>query len=238
MRRHVFRLPRAKAAESARVARRGRGDTRAPDGVPQHAPQRRVNAVERHRVGDASHGVVEDDDGGVPEEHARHDDAHGLRQGHLHLALPDHGVVPVGQLHDEAVRVRVLARPLHVVHRHGGLAPVQHVVRHGAAHEHGRGVEPAYAALQRLVVVLDVHVVDEDRPLVRAIQALEEDRDIVPPARHRAHESVHLPRGDGDAEVLHEVVLGPHKALEPDPVEADGALAPVIELRLDPAEHV
>jgi hypothetical protein len=85
--------------------------------------------------------LVEQEDRGVLQDHARNGDALALSAGELDAALADEGVeamapLAVDQLVDEAVRLRLAGRVTH--HRLIGVGPsVEDVLADGAVQERG-----------------------------------------------------------------------------------------------------
>ena len=122
-------------------------------------------------------GLVEYQDRGVFEEHARYGQALLLPAGELHAALADLGVVAVGQRHDVVVDVGAFGRLDHLVV--GRVQPaVEDVLLDAAVEQEHVLLHDADAAAQRFERhVVYVRAVDENPPARRLVEGGDEVAD-------------------------------------------------------------
>ena len=123
---------------------------------------------------DRGGGVVEHEDARVDHQRPRDRDPLALAAGERQPALADHGVVAVGQLGDEARRLRALGGPLDLLA--GGVRPpVGDVVVDGGAEQERVVGDDADLRAQRVELdVADVGAVDQHRAAGDVVVAAEQ----------------------------------------------------------------
>ncbi len=152
--------------------------------------------------------VVEEEEPGVGEDGAGEGDALALAAGEGEAVLADGGVVPVGQVGDEAVRLGGAGGPLDLL-----LGGVGDAVRDVGADGVGEqeavlGDQPDRRAQGRLGQLADVAATDEDGPVGHVVEAGHQKGERGLAAAGRADDGDGLAGFDGEREPVEDGAFG------------------------------
>ena len=206
--------------EDVVAARRQRQPVRDADRRPP--PRQLVERLEdlrlRPRV-ERARRLVQDENGGIPQQRARDRKALALAAAHAHAALAQHGVRPGRERLDPALQPR----------RPGGLedfgvgrpfAGQRDVLAQRRVEQEGvLEDEPDLAAERGDLQLAQVTAVVQDAPFLRIPEAEQEIDDGALPRARGADDRDVLPGGDGQAEVVQDRPAG--LVAEPDALEPD-----------------